>query len=99
MKVIYRYFAIFPFSGGIQQNWESYCKCVEYFGCLPCNYSSLTCEELGFIYCHYLKKPMKIFQNDSKISEGYILLLFKIILGRNKGLKRAFLCVIIVSWY
>lgn len=91
MEITYRYFAVFPFFGGIQENWESYFKCVEYFGCLPCNYSSLICEKLGFIYCHCLKKPRKIFQTDMKISEGYILLLLKFILGRNKGLKKAFL--------
>lgn len=73
MEVTYAYFAVFTFSGGIQEDRESYFKCVEYFGCLPCNYSSLICEELGFIYCDYLKKLGKIFQNDLKISEGCIL--------------------------
>lgn len=91
MEVTYGYFGAFPFSDGIQENWKSYFERVGYFGCLPCNYSSLTCEELGFIYCHYLKKPMNIFQNDLKISEGYILLL-KIIWGRNEGFNKAFLC-------
>lgn len=57
------------------------------FWMLACNYYSLTCEELDFIYCHYLKKHITFFLNDFKISTDYILLLLKVIFGRNKGYK------------